>query len=176
MTPLDPARLRDVRMLITDVDGVLTDGRIQFDHSGNEVKSFHVHDAAGIVYWHRAGGLTGFLSGRRARVVADRAAELGVHEVRLGHLDKLPVFEEMLHSQGVEAEEVACIGDDLLDLPMLARAGVSIAPANARPEVRERVHLVTQCRGGEGAVREVVELLLRARGAWDRIVARGGRP
>lgn len=170
------AVLGAVRLLLTDVDGVLTDGRIHFDQAGNEVKSFHVHDAAGLVYWHRAGGLSGFVSGRAAPVVAARATELGVHEVHLGHLRKLPVFEDILARRGLAPEQVAYVGDDLLDLPILERVGFAVAPANARVEVKGRVHHVTAVAGGEGAVREVIELLLRARGAWDEFVAKGGLP
>lgn len=168
--------LARIRLLLTDVDGVLTDGRIHFDHTGQEWKSFHVHDAAGIVYWHRAGGLSGFLSGRSARVVSERADELGVHEVHLGHLDKLPVFEEIVARRELEPAEVAYVGDDLLDLPILRRVGFAVAPADARPEIRERVHHVTGAAGGFGVIREVVELLLGARGLWDEVVAKGGRP
>jgi 3-deoxy-D-manno-octulosonate 8-phosphate phosphatase (KDO 8-P phosphatase) len=173
---LDPDALGRVRLLLTDVDGVLTDGRIHFDMSGREFKSFHVHDGAGIVYWHRHGGISGFLSGRGGQVVQDRARELGVHEVHLGKLDKGPTFEAILTARGLAPEEVAYVGDDLLDLPVLTRVGFAAAPADARPEVRERVHYVTRAAGGQGVVREVVELLLRARGVWDEVVARGGRP
>lgn len=168
--------LGGVRLLLVDVDGVLTDGRLHFDHAGNEVKAFHVHDAAGIVYWHRAGGLSGFVSGRSAPVVADRARELGVHEVHLGRLDKLPVYEDIVARRGLRPAEVAYVGDDLLDLPILKRVGFAVAPPDARVEVRDRVHHVTATRGGFGAVREVVEILLRARGAWDEVVEKGGLP
>jgi 3-deoxy-D-manno-octulosonate 8-phosphate phosphatase (KDO 8-P phosphatase) len=165
-----------IRMILTDVDGVLTDGRIHFDASGNESKSFHVHDAAGLIYWHRSGGLSGFLSGRDAPIVRARATEIGVHEVHLGHLDKLPVFEEIAVRLGLEAEQIAYVGDDLLDLPVLRCVGLAAAPADARPEVRSAVHHVTGAVGGTGVLREVVELLLRARGAWDEVVRKGGRP
>ena len=168
--------LAAIRLLLTDVDGVWTDGRLHFDHSGRELKSFHVHDAAGLAYWHRAGGLSGFLSGRAAPIVAARAQELGVHEVHLGNLAKLPVFEELTRRLGLADGEVAYVGDDLLDLPVLRRVGFAVAPADARPEVRRAVHHVTAAAGGCGVVREVVELLLRARGAWDGVVDRGGMP
>jgi len=176
MRPADSTVLGGIRLLLSDVDGVLTDGRLQFDHAGNELKSFHVHDAAGIVYWHRCGGLSGFLSGRSARVVEDRARELGVHEVHLGRLEKLPAFEEIVARLEIEPEHVAYIGDDLLDLPVLERAGFAVAPANAREEVKERVHHVTATPGGFGALREVVEILLRARGRWDEVVQKRGLP
>lgn len=176
MTLPEADALGRIRMILTDVDGVLTDGRIHFDASGHESKSFHVHDAAGLIYWHRSGGFSGFLSGRDAPIVRARAAEIGVHEVHLGHLDKLPVFEEIAGRLGLAADEVAYVGDDLLDLPVLRRVGLAAAPADARPEVRSAVHHVTAAGGGTGVLREVVELLLRARGAWDEVVRKGGRP
>lgn len=177
MTDLPEAgALARIRMLLTDVDGVLTDGRIHFDSSGQEFKTFHVHDGAGLAYWHRCGGLSGFLSGRAGRVVAERARELGVHEVCLGVRDKAGVLDDVFRRHGLRREEVAYVGDDLLDLPVFERVGLAVAVANAREEVRSRAHYVTRARGGEGAVREVVELLLRARGDWDQVVAKGGMP
>lgn len=173
--PPDDA-LADIRLLLTDVDGVLTDGRIHFDGQGREVKTFHVHDGAGIVYWHRCGGISGFLSGRRSAVVQERAQQLGVEEIHLGVLDKEPVFDEILRRRGLRPEQVAYVGDDLLDLAILRRAGLAVAVPNARPEVRDSVHFVTAVAGGEGAVRDVVELLLKARGQWEDVVRRGGLP
>ena len=166
--------LAGIRLLLTDVDGVLTDGRIHFDPTGQELKTFHVHDGAGLVYWNRAGMLSGFLSGRAGRIVEQRAAELGVHEVHLGSVDKRPVLDEILARRGLRPHEVAFVGDDLADLPVLEVVGFGVAVANARPEVQERAHHVTGARGGEGALREVVELLLRAKGKWDAVVDRGG--
>lgn len=168
--------LRGIRMLLTDVDGVLTDGRLHFDQQGNESKSFHVHDGAGIVYWHRAGGLSGFLSGRGGRVVEERARELGVHEVYLGRLDKAAAFEEILAQRSLTPLQVAYVGDDLLDLPVLTRVGFAASVPNGRAEVHARVHYVTRVPGGSGAVREVVEFLLRAQGRFDDLVARCGMP
>ena len=107
------AVLAGIRMLLLDVDGVLTDGRIHFDVEGREYKSFHVHDAAGIIYWHRAGGLSGFLSGRGGHVVERRAKELGVHEVILGRIDKADAFADLLQRHELRAEQVAYVGDDL---------------------------------------------------------------
>ena len=168
--------LAAIRMLLLDVDGVLTDGRIHFDGNGLEFKSFHVHDGAGIAYWHRAGGLTGFLSGRGGRVVEQRAQELGVHEVVLGQLDKRSAFAGVLERRGLEPREVAYIGDDILDLPVLRLVGFAVSVPNGRVEVHQEVHHVTRAAGGSGAVREVVEMLLRARGTWEELVRRGGVP
>ena len=119
----DDEALRQIEFLLLDVDGVLTDGRVHFDFEGREYKSFHVHDAAGIVYWHRAGGRSGFLSGRGGEIVARRAEELGVHEVVLGRIDKAAAFDELLARQQITPERVAYVGDDLLDLPVLRRVG-----------------------------------------------------
>lgn len=170
------ALLAAIRWLLVDVDGVLTDGRVHFDAEGREYKSFHVHDAAGIVYWHRCGGMSGFVSGRAGEMVLRRARELGVHEVHLGRTDKGAVFEEMVQRLGIDASQVAYVGDDLLDLPILTRAGLACTVPEGRPEVKSVCHWVAPRPAGFGAVREVVELLLRARGAWDGIVARAGRP
>ncbi len=168
--------LSAIALLLTDVDGVLTDGRIHFDANGCELKSFHVHDAAGIVYWHRSGGLSGFISGRGSPIVADRARELGVHELHLDRLDKLTVLEDILRRRGLPERAVAYVGDDLLDLPVLRRVGFAVSVPNARVEVRRAVDHVTTARGGDGALREVIEMLLQARGVWDAVVAGGGRP
>lgn len=170
------AELARIRLLLLDVDGVLTDGRIHFDLDGREYKSFHVHDASGIVYWHRSGGRTGFVSGRSSAMVEQRARELGVHEVVLGRTDKARVFDEVLARQGLTPAEAAYVGDDLLDLPVLQRVAFAASVPEGRSEVLACVHFVAARPAGFGAVRDVIEVLLRARGAWDRIVAGGGRP
>ena len=182
MSQLDDRRLpdrellRNIRCILTDVDGVLTDGRIHLNEAGEESKVFHVHDAAGLIYWHRSGGISGFVSGRRGKMVEKRAQEFGVHELFLGRLDKLPVFEEILVRRKMRPEEVAYVGDDLVDLPVMAAAGFAVTVPNARREVMERAHYVTETRGGDGALREVIEILLQAQGKWDDLVRKGGRP
>ena len=168
--------LAGIRMLLLDVDGVMTDGHVHFDREGNEYKSFHVHDASGIVYWHRCGGISGLLSGRSSEMVARRAGELGVHEVVQGRIDKLAAFEEILGRRALRPEQVAYVGDDLLDLPVLDLAGFAATVPEGRREVKDRSHYVARAAAGYGAVRDVVELLLRARGEWDRVVQKGGRP
>ena len=170
------ADLSAIRLLLTDVDGVLTDGRIHFDGEGRELKMFHVHDGAGLVYWHRCGGLSGFVSGRGSKVVEDRARELGVHEVWLRCADKRAALDEILSRRQLEPSVVAYLGDDLLDLPVMAVVGFPVSVANGRAEVRAAAHHVTSARGGEGALREVIELLLRAQQRWDEVVLKGGRP
>lgn len=171
-----PATLSTVQLLLTDVDGVLTDGRIWFDHEGREHKSFHVHDASGIIYWHRSGGRSGFLSGRAGDIVLRRARELGVHEVILGTIDKGKAFAAMLERQQLTPAQVAYIGDDLLDLPVLRQVGFAATVPEGRPEVKAVAHYVTQASAGCGAVREIAELLLRARGAFDAVLAKDGMP
>ncbi len=172
----DRERLAAIKLLLTDVDGVLTDGRLYFDGDGRELKILHVHDAAGIIYWHRAGGLSGLLSGRGGKVVEDRARELGMHELHLRILNKGTAFDEILRRNELSVEEVAYVGDDLLDLPVLRRVGLAISVPNGRPEVQALAHYVTSVPGGSGALREVVELLLEARGIWAEVVRKGGLP
>jgi 3-deoxy-D-manno-octulosonate 8-phosphate phosphatase (KDO 8-P phosphatase) len=171
----DDAALRAIEFLLLDVDGVLTDGRIHFDFEGREYKSFHVHDAAGIVYWHRAGGRSGFLSGRGGEIVARRAQELGVHDVVLGRVDKADAFAELLARQNLTPAQIAYVGDDLLDLPVLQQVGFAATVPEARREVIAAAHYVTERSGGFGAARDVIEELLRARGAWQSVVDKAGR-
>ena len=171
----DPAALAAIELLLLDVDGVLTDGRIWFDADGREYKSFHVHDAAGIVYWHRAGGRSGFLSGRGGDIVERRARELGVHELVLKRIDKAAALHEILARQKVAPAQTAYVGDDLLDLPVLREVGFAATVPEARPEVAAACHFVTHRSAGFGAVRDVVEELLRARGVWHRVLERDGR-
>ncbi|HEX5052498.1 MAG TPA: HAD hydrolase family protein [Planctomycetota bacterium] len=168
--------LAGIEFLLLDVDGVMTDGRIHFDREGGEYKSFHVHDAAGIVYWHRCGGRSGLLSGRGGEVVARRARELGMHEVMLGRTDKVEAFGELLQRQRLDPLCVAYVGDDLLDLPVLQRVGFAATVPEARAEVVAASQFVTRRSAGFGAARDVVEELLRAKGRWQEIVDRGGRP
>lgn len=173
--PADEA-LRAIDFLLLDVDGVLTDGRVNFDFEGREYKSFHVHDAAGIVYWHRSGGRSGFLSGRSGEIVRRRAQELGVEEVILGRVDKAAAFEELLQRQNLTADRIAYVGDDLLDLPVLRQVGFAATVPEARLEVIEQAQFVTSRSAGFGAVRDVIEELLKARGVWQNIIDKDGRP
>jgi 3-deoxy-D-manno-octulosonate 8-phosphate phosphatase (KDO 8-P phosphatase) len=159
-----------LQLLLFDVDGVLTDGTLHVHHDGSESKAFWVRDGTAIVYAHRAGLVTGLLSARFSPSTTHRAAQLGITIVEQSSLNKLAVFERILAERGLRDDEVAFMGDDILDLPVLLRAGVSACPADAVPEVRERVDWVSPSPGGRGAVRDLVELVLRARGAWDPIV------
>ena len=168
--------LRAINFLLLDVDGVLTDGRVNFDFEGREYKSFHVHDAAGIVYWHRSGGRSGFLSGRSGEIVRRRAQELGVEEVILGRIDKAAALEELLQRQDLTPDRIAYVGDDLLDLPVLRQVGFAATVPEARDEVLEQAQFVTKRAAGFGAVRDVIEELLKARGVWKNIIDKDGRP
>ncbi len=157
-------RLRALRLILLDVDGVLTDGGLYFADGGAEMKRFDVKDGAGIVLARRAGLAVGLLTGKTSEIVSRRASELGLSPVRQGALDKTAPFEEILAEAGVEAREVGYVGDDVLDLPILRRAGVSACPADAHPLVRQRVDVVLSAPGGRGAVREFIDRVLEARG------------
>ena len=170
MTSPDLAdRLARIKLLVLDVDGVLTDGGIIVDDHGVESKQFHVRDGAAIALWHKLGRQTAILSGRSARCVAIRAAELAIRPVVQGAADKGASLQAMLADLGLVAAEVAFMGDDLADLPALELAGFSACPGDAAPEVCGRVDLVTRASGGRGAVREVVETILKAQKAWPEV-------
>ena len=166
------AKSAKVKLVIFDVDGVLTDGRITIGHDGREIKTFHVHDGAGIKYLLRAGLRVALLSGRSSAATEHRARELGIEEVRQGAKQKLPAFEELLRKHRLKREEVCYVGDDLPDLPVMREAGFAVAVAGAREEVLEAADYVTGLPGGEGAARELAELILRAQDKWGAIMSR----
>jgi 3-deoxy-D-manno-octulosonate 8-phosphate phosphatase (KDO 8-P phosphatase) len=161
-----------IRLLLLDVDGVLTDGRIVFDANGVESKFFNVKDGQGIKMVQRAGIAVGIISGRESRVVVNRAAELGISHLYQKSLDKLVPYREILDKTGLNDHQVAYVGDDIVDLPILRRVGFAAAPADAAPEVHPHVHFVTRNRGGWGAVREVCDLLLKEQNAWEAVTAK----
>ncbi len=164
--------LTNIELLVLDVDGVLTDGRIILDSDGREMKQFNTQDGAGIKYFQRAGKHIAIITGRESPVVERRAAELGVKIVIQGAKDKLPAYESVLAELDLTDEQTAVMGDDLPDLPMLLRCGFPIAPANAVEEVRRAAALITENPGGEGAVRQAVEYILKHTGQWDSILER----
>ena len=170
MSPRAPVRARAarVRLLVLDVDGVLTDGGLWYSASGEELKRFDVRDGLGLVVAQRAGLGLAVISGRKSAAAARRLAELGVSEVHLGVEDKGAALAALLDRLGVPAAAAAAMGDDLNDLPLFAGVGLALAPRDAAAEVRRKAHWVARRRGGQGAVREAVEWLLRARGAWPR--------
>lgn len=163
-------RVARVKLLLMDCDGVLTDGRIWMFENGEEQKGFHTHDGLGIDLWHRAGLMSGIISGRTSSAVARRAKELGMTFVTQGATDKRKVFGETIAQAGLTEREVAYIGDDLNDIPLIMRAGLGVAVADGAIETRESAHYVTKASGGLGAVREVVELILKAQGRWYQLV------
>lgn len=160
------ARAKDIKALILDVDGVLTDGKVVFLPNGAEGKTFHVRDGLGIQLAQVGGLSVAFLSGRDSEAVRRRASELGVEHVHLGIADKLAGFEGLLTQLKLQASEVAYVGDDLPDLPLLDRAGLGFAVADAAPELRAAADIVLRSGGGEGAVREACEQLLKVQGRW----------
>lgn len=169
-----PLALEKVCLLLLDVDGVLTDGRITYDDQGRETKSFDVKDGHGIKLLMRAGIKVGIITGRRSPIVEHRAQELGISMVHQGALDKRVPYEAILAEQGLTDEQVAYVGDDLIDLPILRRVGFSASVADAVDEVKAAVHYVARRRGGRGAVREICDHILKGSGRWSAVTARYG--
>jgi 3-deoxy-D-manno-octulosonate 8-phosphate phosphatase (KDO 8-P phosphatase) len=164
------AKASRIRLLLFDVDGVLTTGEVVMHADGSESKGFHIRDGAGIVWAQRAGLTVGLLSARSSGATAHRAAQLAVRIVEQGVKSKLAAYERIIRDARVADAEVAYMGDDLLDLQVLARVGLSAAPADAAAEVRARVDWVSTASGGRGAVRELVELVLKAQQRWDDVL------
>lgn len=168
-------RARGIRLVLLDVDGVLTDGRFLLMADGTDGRTFHTRDGHAIRMGQRAGLQFAILSGRRSRAVSLRAEELDLVEVLQGVADKGAVFSELLSRLALRDAEVCYLGDDVVDLPVLRRAGLAVVPSDAAPEAVAAAHWVTSRPGGHGAVREAVELLLRAQGLWEREIERYGR-
>jgi 3-deoxy-D-manno-octulosonate 8-phosphate phosphatase (KDO 8-P phosphatase) len=165
-------RAARIKLLLMDCDGVLTDGRIELVGEADEQKFFHTRDGHGLVLLHRAGLSSAIISGRTSSAVSRRARELGITYLRQGALDKIKDFEELLAEAELEESEVAFIGDDVVDIPLMERAELAVAVADASPETRQAAHYVTQLPGGYGAVREVTEIILKAQGHWDDLMKR----
>jgi 3-deoxy-D-manno-octulosonate 8-phosphate phosphatase (KDO 8-P phosphatase) len=167
----DDAAARKIRLLVLDVDGVLSDGLIHIDGRGVESKAFHTRDGAGIAIWRKLGHEVAIITGRSSMTVQHRADELGIRHVFQGVRDKMKVLGTLLNELGLAASEAAAMGDDLPDLPMLRLAGYPIAVADAAREVREMAAFVTLRPGGRGAVREAIEHLLKAQDRWEEALA-----
>jgi 3-deoxy-D-manno-octulosonate 8-phosphate phosphatase (KDO 8-P phosphatase) len=163
-------RARRIRLLVTDVDGVLTDGRMVLGERGDELKSFHTRDGVAVELARRGGLRTAFVTGEQSPIAKARSDKLGVDAVVLGARRKGETLEALCAQFGVTAAEAAYVGDDLLDLPALQRAGLAIAVPDAAAEVKAVAHLVTRARGGQGVFRELVEVILRAQGTWRSVV------
>ena len=162
-------RCRRLKLVLSDVDGVMTDGTVLFLPGGGEARSFHVRDGLGVVLAQRAGLRVGILSGRTGADVEQRARELGIGVVRQGVADKRAGLHEILRELGLAAHEVAYVGDDVNDVAVLREVGLSAAPADAPFQVRAEAEMVMQAEGGRGCLREFLEAILRARGDWDRV-------
>ena len=162
--------LKNIKLLVLDVDGVLTDGRIIMDEQGRELMAFNIHDGSGIKYLIRNAMQVVLLSGRSAGAVRFRARALGIQDVYQGIKNKLSVWDEILKKYKVKPAQVCYVGDDLLDIPLMRRAGYPVAVRNARPEVKKCARYVTRVPGGHGAVREVIEKILKAQNKWSAVL------
>jgi 3-deoxy-D-manno-octulosonate 8-phosphate phosphatase (KDO 8-P phosphatase) len=163
-------KFEKISHLILDVDGVLTDGRIIMDDKGQELKQFDVKDGHGLKMLLRSGFQIMFLTGRTSRVVAQRAQDLGIKDVYQGAKNKVKIFEDILQAKGISPRTVAYMGDDIVDVPLFKRVGLSIAVANACHEALKAADYVTEKEGGRGAVREVCDMILHLQGKWAEVI------
>ncbi|HVX59987.1 MAG TPA: HAD hydrolase family protein [Pirellulales bacterium] len=163
-------RCQAIELIVSDVDGVLTDGSIEFDNEGIETKRFHIRDGMGIKLWQRAGGRFGLITGRNSHIVNIRATELGINLVRQGTEQKAVALRELIAELELSPDHVCYIGDDLPDLAAVKLAGLGVAVADACQELRQAAHYVTNLAGGSGAVRETIELILKSQQRWDDLL------
>ena len=164
------SRFRKVKLLLLDVDGVLTDGRIIYDSRGRDSKFFDVHDGLGVYCLHKFGINTIIITAKNSKSIGPRARDMRVAEVFADIFPKTKVLDKILKKYGISLDEICFVGDDLVDLSLMRKVGLPVAPANASPEVKEAAAYVTNCRGGRGAVREVAELILKAQGKWKDVL------
>ncbi|VBB09279.1 3-deoxy-d-manno-octulosonate 8-phosphate phosphatase [Lucifera butyrica] len=165
------ARAKNVELLIFDVDGVLTGGQLFFGPDGEMLKAFHVHDGLGIAAAHKAGLKTAIITARESEMVRKRVAELKISDLCQGAANKLAAFDGLKEKYNLTANQIAYVGDDLNDLPLLTRVGLACAVGNAVPEVRAAAHYVASREGGRGGVREIIEFILKAQEKWETVVA-----
>jgi 3-deoxy-D-manno-octulosonate 8-phosphate phosphatase (KDO 8-P phosphatase) len=170
MTPTLSQRCARIELLVLDVDGVLTDGGIVYADDGVEIKQFHVRDGSGLAIWKYVGKKSAIITGRTSRIVEVRAAELDIRPVMQGATQKMAPFRQILAGTGLTAEQACYIGDDFPDLPVMNACGLAVAVADACPDILAAAHYVTRTRGGRGAVRETIELILVCQGHWQKIV------
>lgn len=163
-------RCTPIRLILSDVDGVMTDGGLVFDNQGIETKQFHVRDGSGVKLWQRAGHQFGLITGRSSHIVQVRAGELDINLVRQGVQEKLPTMRQIAADLELELDNVCFIGDDLPDLPAIRAAGLGIAVADAAEEVRRAADYTTSMPGGHGAVREAIELILKNQHRWEDVI------
>ncbi len=163
-------KMQNIRLVLSDVDGVLTDGSITYDNQGIESKSFHVRDGMGIKLWHRAGHQFGVLTARTSHLVKIRMAEIGVDLVRQGVEDKLPAAMQIADQQNVDLQEICYIGDDLTDLRLMKAVGLAVSVVDGANDARAAADLVTRTPGGKGAIRELLEMILKSQKRWEELL------
>ncbi|MBC7190638.1 HAD-IIIA family hydrolase [Candidatus Aerophobetes bacterium] len=163
-------KAKNIKFLILDVDGVLTSGGIILDNENNELKIFNVRDGHGLVMLHKSGINLAVITGRHSKALERRMKELGIAEVYQGTREKLKIFNEIVEKYNLKKEEIAAMGDDIIDLSILDRVGLSVCPQDAHEEVKKRVNYVTEQKAGQGAVRELCDIILKAKGLWDKFV------
>lgn len=161
------SKFQRIRMILSDVDGCLTDGTLIFDEQGNEIKAFHARDGLGITIWKKKGGLVGFVTRRCTSVVRKRAEELKIQELCQGVTNKLEMLAEICRKYDLTPDEIAYVGDDLVDYDIMQAVGVSACPADSVPEILESADYVCKTNGGKGVVRELIEQILKSRNEWN---------
>ncbi|QID33537.1 KdsC family phosphatase [Pampinifervens florentissimum] len=164
-------RALKIKLLLLDVDGVLTDGRLYYTSRGEEIKVFNVRDGLGIKLAQRAGIRIGVISGRKSKALINRLKELKVDEVHLGYNQKLPILEDVMKRLSLSLEEIAFLGDDYVDLPILRRVGFPMTVVDAPEEIKEHALYITNSKGGHGAVRDAIEFILKLRGQWEEVIS-----
>ena len=165
-------KAKKIKLLVMDVDGVLTDGRIIYANSGDQLKFFDVTDGMGLSLFSRAGLKTAILTAKKSKIVSKRSKDMHIDRVYQDALRKAEVFEKILVDFRVSPEEVCYIGDDVVDIPVLKKVGLAVSVPNAVPEVKKEVHYITKRKGGRGAVREVIDMILKSQGKWDEVLKR----
>lgn len=161
-----------IKLIALDVDGTLTDGKIYTDDKDNNLKAFNVKDGFAIAQWIKEGGMVAIITGKTSNIVQRRADELGIQEVVQGVANKVPELQKLIKKLGITLEEVAYMGDDINDLGIMRISEISAAPRNAALEVLERVSFIATKDGGDGAVREFIEFLMKKNGSWERVINR----
>ena len=168
-------RIKKIKFVIMDIDGILTDGRIIYDNKGNELKFFDVQDGFGIVLLKRIGVESAIMTAKKSKVVSRRAKDFGVKYLYQDCFDKLKAFQEILGKINLSPEEICFIGDDLIDIPVLKRVGFAVSVPNAVDEAKEAAHYITKREGGRGAVREICDLIIKTQDRWQNIISRYSR-
>ncbi len=163
---------KGIKLLILDVDGVLTDGKIILDSIGTEIKAFNIHDGHGIRLLHDAGIKVAIITGRESKVVEIRAAELGISDLYQKARDKNSVYQSLLEKHNLKDADAAFVGDDLIDIPILKSAGLAVVVSNGVDEAKKYAHMITKKAGGEGAVREVIDFIIKTQGKWEKVIER----